>query len=247
MSKASLNGYAGHGRHAPDISLDTLSSMGCAGTGKGTSIEFIMKELAAASRAAVHMEAGNIVRNHIRQGTQFGLLAKDYSSRGLLVPDEYIVPQLSNAVRQLPSDAFWNVDGFPRNEDQIQAYEELMATLGRNDMIMYLSLSDDPKTARAIAEERMRKRGEMAILAGLTPRKDDIDPATRAQRLDEADKLIPVIDHFRQRDRVIVIDSTQDIAGVQSQIREKVLARILPADIPLIAAGSQPQPEALRG
>ncbi len=177
---------------------NTVTFAAWPGAGKGTAIAEIMQELNERTIPAVHCEIGGICRDHGKRQTPFGLLSKEYRDKGLLVPDEYVVPVIADAVHQLRHDAVWLMDGFPRNRDQIAPYVDLMGQLDRQDVVLHLKLGRDEKEQDEIAEARMIKRAEWFRSQGLDPRIEDTDPVKRAERLTEARKLLPVIEYFEK-------------------------------------------------
>jgi adenylate kinase len=172
-----------------------------------------------------YFEVGAMVRRHIAEGSAFGTTLREYSSKGLLVPDEVIIPEIRNGIAEL-GKGFWVLDGFPRNTHQIKAYEDIMDDTERTDMLLHLQLHPDPQIAREIAEERMIGRAEYDKSLGKQPRKDDIDPATRAKRLDEARQLDDILGHFHERNKVITVDASQVLEQMLEDVRQACLKQI---------------------
>jgi len=222
-----LYGYAGHGRHSADRPISTFTPIAPPGTGKGTVVKFITEQYKLAGRNVLNFEVGDVVRQNIKDDTELGREAKRYYPK--LLPNNLILPPAVAGLKAKHAedlDAILTVDGMPREFGQIAEYEEAMEALGRNDVILHLSLlSNDPRVSRQISEERMIKRGEEASKKGFKPRQEDVDPELRAIRLDEADLLHEVVAHLTARNRVITIDATQDIEGVQNQVRALIFDR----------------------
>lgn len=59
---------------------------GAPASGKGTQCEFIKKEF-----GVVHLSTGDMLRSAVAEGTQVGLVAKDFMDSGKLVPDDVII------------------------------------------------------------------------------------------------------------------------------------------------------------
>ena len=221
-----------HIRPANEFEIDTFTTVAYPGAGKGTVLEGLIHHMQQERRKNDLFEVGAMVRRHIHQGTEFGRQAVDYSGKGLLVPDEVIIPHIRESIAQLDMDSVLFLDGFPRSGGQIDAYEEEMDTYHRNHRILRLRLGRDERDERRIAEERMIKRGEEATRKRLTDksvkvRKDDVDPVARARRLDEAAMLHDVIAHFEARGKVVTIDATKSIIDVRRSAWNAIL-RLLP-------------------
>jgi adenylate kinase family enzyme len=123
-------------RNRPDTITFTASYPAA---GKGTVITKLKAQMA--QEDVDHFEVGAMVRRHIGDGTDFGQLAKAYSSQGLLVPDEVVLPAIEEAMKDLQQRALWFIDGFPRSETQIPAYRQMMQGRERSDRIIHLNIS----------------------------------------------------------------------------------------------------------
>ncbi len=214
-------------KHAPQYEPNTISFVAWPGAGKGTLTDAMIGDLNERDIPFDRCEVGAICRDHGERQTPFGLLAKDYKDKGLLVPDKHVVPVIADAMRQLRSNVVWLVDGFPRNGEQVAPYEDLMDELHRDDIILHLKLGRDDKEQDDISAERMIKRGERALSKGQKPRPEDVDPVKRAERLVEARKLLPVIEHFKKIGKILTIDGTPSSEIVLAQLRQRLAIRVL--------------------
>jgi len=221
-----------HAHPSTESEIDTLTVVAYPGAGKGTVLEGLIHHLDADHRKHDLFEVGQMVRGHIHSGSEFGRQAVDFSKKGLLVPDDLIVPPIRAAIAELDNESLWLLDGFPRNGMQIQPYEEEMEKYRRRYRALRLQLGRDEKDERQVAEERMRKRGENALERKkkdptVKVRNDDVDPAARAKRLDEAAMLREVMNRDQCKGLVITIDATKNIQYVRSSTWSKVSAYML--------------------
>ena len=222
-----------HLRPTNESEIDTLSFLAYPAGGKGTTFEGLLHHMASEHRKTdLHEVGGHVVRPEIEAGTPDGRLIMKYNDDGLLVPNEIIVPKIRAKIALLDPDAFWFIDGFPRAETQIEPYERIIADYGRSQYVMRLKLGRDEQDERQIAEERMIKRGLAAIekkkkVPTTKVRKEDVDPAVRKQRLDEARLLTPVIEYFEAKRRLITVDATKSIGSMRGEAWHKV-KRLLP-------------------
>lgn len=222
-----------HLRPTNDREIDTLAFVAYPAAGKGTAFEGLLHHMASEHRKTDLFEVGgHVVRPEIEAGTELGRQIMEFNDSGLLVPNNLIVPKIREKIAFLDPQSFWFIDGFPRAETQIDPYEELMWENVRRQYIMRLKLGRDEQDERQIAEERMIKRGQAAMLKKKTDpkvkvRKEDVDPVARKKRLDEARLLTAVIEHYESKGKIITIDATQSIANVRKDAW-KQMAALLP-------------------
>ena len=72
-----------------------LVLVGPPGAGKGTQAHFIASHL-----SIPRISTGDMLREAARDGTELGRKAKEYTDRGLLVPDEMILTLVQGRLRQ---------------------------------------------------------------------------------------------------------------------------------------------------
>lgn len=121
-----------------------LILFGAPGAGKGTQ--------ASAISEALHIptvSTGNIIREAIAKGTEAGLMARQYTDRGALVPDEVVVKMLSDRIAQSDCANGYILDGFPRTIPQAEALVAMGITI---DSVISLEVDD------GAIEERMSGR-----------------------------------------------------------------------------------------
>merc|ERR1712183_515522 len=69
-----------------------------------------------------HVSSGDILRQHIKEGTDLGREAKNFIDKGALVPDEVMVNLISSELKKLEAEP-WLLDGFPRTQPQAAALQ----------------------------------------------------------------------------------------------------------------------------
>ena len=57
-----------------------------------------------------HVSSGDILRQHIKEGTDLGREAKNFIDKGALVPDEVMVNLISSELKKLETEP-WLLDG----------------------------------------------------------------------------------------------------------------------------------------
>ncbi len=95
--------------------------LGPQGAGKGTQAQRISQRT-----GAKHISTGDLVRAEIKSGSELGQTIKDCNDRGELVPDEIIIQMMKPYLEEAES---WILDGFPRNESQAGALDEMLGEI----------------------------------------------------------------------------------------------------------------------
>lgn len=72
-----------------------------------------------------HLSSGDLLRSHVRYGTDLGKKAKQYMDDGKLVPDHLMIDLvMEEATPHLDNGKSLLLDGFPRTVAQAKALEE---------------------------------------------------------------------------------------------------------------------------
>ena len=86
---------------------------GAAGCRKGTQAKRI------AERYGIpQISTGDMLREHVRRGTDLGLMAKAIMERGELVPDDLVYEMVACRLRDADCHRGFILDGFPRTAPQ---------------------------------------------------------------------------------------------------------------------------------
>ena len=129
---------------------------GAPGSGKGTQSDKLVERY-----GLVHISTGDVLRQHIKDGSELGMLAKGYIDQGQLVPDELmcnilaaVVDEHRNSDTELKGFIF---DGFPRTIPQAEA---LTTMLSERDMAVDAVVGLEVDEAELM--DRLLKRGQMS-------------------------------------------------------------------------------------
>jgi adenylate kinase len=176
--------------------------IGPPGSGKGTQGERL-----AARLGLEHLAAGDLLRSEVEARTPLGNRVAEMMQKGDLVPDTVILGLLMPRVLDAAEGNGYLLDGFPRSVEQATEARKLaeLADAGP-DAVIYLDAPRDELVRRILA--RADKEG-----------RDDDNPETVANRLrvfDEATR--PLIEHYRERGLLHVVNADQDEDDVTQQI-----------------------------
>ena len=97
-----------------------LILLGAPGAGKGTQAEIISKEYSIPA-----ISTGAIIRAAIKNGTEMGLAAKEYTDKGALVPDSVVIGIIKERLAEPDCKNGFILDGFPRTVPQAKALGEM--------------------------------------------------------------------------------------------------------------------------
>jgi adenylate kinase len=202
--------------------------MGVQGSGKGTQAELLAKGF-----DLVHISVGDIFRWHIQIHTKLAARIRRQTDAGELVADD-IVEQV---IRRRLDEHDWNygfiLDGFPRNANQASFFLESYDI----DAVIHIEVPDEVVIDRIQNRRLCSKCGldynlifhrpatpDVCDVCGgaLVTRPDDTPEAVRKRLQDYHTKTAPILDLFRNKELVVVVDGTKPIDQVQQEIRQKL-------------------------
>jgi adenylate kinase len=201
-----------------------LLVLGPQGAGKGTQARQI-----SIDHAIPHISTGDMFRAAIAAGSELGQQVEPLLAAGKLVPDELTIELIRQRLGEPDARRGFVLDGFPRNEAQAEALDEMLGEIGRRlDAILFFDLPDE------IATERMLAR------AAVESRPDD-SPEVIATRLDTYHaETEPIVEHYRLNGRLVPLHAERTINEVYAEIQE-ALAELEGID------GARLSPPAARG
>jgi adenylate kinase len=202
--------------------------LGPQGAGKGTQAQRISE-----MTGAKHISTGDLVRAEIKSGSELGQTIKDYNDRGELVPDEIIIQMMRPYLEQADS---WILDGFPRNESQAQALDEMLEQISAElDAAVALEAPDDLLVERLSGRRTSEATGRIYhVYYDPPPQSSEEDSGPFVQRRDDTEDAIrrrlkiyhehtePLKGYYAGRGILATVDATQDIPEVTGDILEAV-------------------------
>ena len=171
------------------------------GVGKGTQAAIICERMGWA-----HISTGDMLREHVRNGTTLGVMADGYMEKGLLVPDDLVIEMFMARLLELKADQGFVLDGFPRTLVQAQALDAALDREGKSiDVAVNITAADD------VLMERMIGR------ALASDRSDDTPDAMRV-RLEKQKPPAELLDHYRRQGKLREVDGLPEIPIVTTAI-----------------------------
>lgn len=175
--------------------------LGGPGSGKGTQCERIVNKF-----HFVHLSAGDLLREEMKSGSQYGTMINEMIKNGQIVPSEVTVGLLDKAMKASGRSKFL-IDGFPRNKENNDAWTKEM---GDKVQLGFLLFFDCPEE---VMQLRILKRGESS---GRTD--DNLDSIKK--RFDTyKDQTIPVVNEYDQAGKVVKVNADRTLEAVWSDVQ----------------------------
>jgi adenylate kinase len=209
--------------------------LGAPGSGKGTQSQRLVERL-----GIPQVSSGDLLRAAVAGGTELGRRAKEAMDGGRLVDDSLVLQMIRERLGEPDTRRGFILDGFPRTLAQAEALERLLQDLRQPpDAVVQLEV-DAAELARRISGRRccadcgrvfnLFTSPRAAIEKELCPRtgaphrltqRPDDNEATVAERLRVyEEKTRPLIDFYRARGLLRVIDATGDVEAVSRRLSE---------------------------
>jgi adenylate kinase len=163
--------------------------MGPPGSGKGTRAHIISDLYNIPV-----VTTGDMLREAVRDKTEYGKIAKKYMKKGDLVPDNIVNGIVRDRMNMPDVKNGFILDGFPRSKAQADALDEILEDL-RIELthVLYVVLSDNLIIRRLSKRRSCPNCGAVYHLESAPPRKDgkcNICDADLIQRNDDKEEVI---------------------------------------------------------
>ncbi len=176
-----------------------LLLIGAPGAGKGTQAQLLADRFGLA-----HISSGDLLRQHVRDGTSLGQTIKSYLDRGDLVPDGAVMDMLRKPVVAAAAAGGYILDGFPRTVAQAEAAFPVAHALGVEVQVaVHLDVPAGELVHRLLARGRGSEDTEGVI-------------GHRLQVFRE--KTVPLLEYYSHRERMFTVDGTQPPEAVHADI-----------------------------
>lgn len=181
---------------------------GAPGSGKGTQSEKLIDEY-----GLHHISTGEVLRKHIAEGTELGVIANQYISQGHLIPDDLMIRVLEDVLDSNPELTAKGVifDGFPRTIAQAKSLNEMLKRRNTKvHAVVGLEVDEDDLI------RRMLKRGQESGRAD-----DNLD--TIKERLNVYhNQTSPLKDFYISEKKYHAIDGNGSVDKVFSSIKKSI-------------------------
>ncbi len=213
-----------------------LILLGPPGAGKGTQAKRIEERF-----GLLTLSTGDMLRTAVREGTEVGKRAKAVMDAGKLVSDEIVVAIVDEAIGRLKPTQGFILDGVPRTTAQADAIGAILKKRGRTlDHVIEMKVDDAVLTERITGRFTCAKCGtgyhdtfkktkaaDVCDKCGsreFARRSDDNADTVKARLKAYHAETAPLLDYYRQRGLIRVVDGMAEIDQVTRQV-EQVLTR----------------------
>jgi adenylate kinase len=205
-----------------------LAIIGPPGSGKGTQAGKLAKLY-----KIPHISIGELYRSIAKEHTEFGQKIRKVIVKGEIVPDYITNKIIKDRVTRLDCKKGFILDGYPRTIEQAKELEEF----AEPDTVIYLDVPEE-EIIKRLSKRRIcpncgasfnivtapPKQDEICDFCGskLVWREDDKPKAIRT-RIKVQDKMIkPVLEHYKNKGKLLVINGNQSIERIFEEIRSRL-------------------------
>lgn len=212
-----------------------LVILGRQGAGKGTQAKRLAERF-----GIPHISTGDMLREAVRSGTEFGRRAQEVMDAGGLVSDDIMVGIVDERLREPDAEAGYILDGFPRTLAQGRSLEQITADRPL-DLVLNLDVPEDRVIDRITGRRVCSTCGAIYSVESppaenwtcdvdggpVVQRDDDTEAAVRQRLALYAEETLPLIPFYEERGLLVTIDGVGDPAEVDARILAAIEA--LPA------------------
>ena len=164
-----------------------LLLIGAPGSGKGTQATRLAEHF-----GLTHISSGDLLRQHVTDGTALGREVQQFVQRGDLVPDSLILDVLRKPVVAASQSGGYVLDGFPRTVEQAQIAYAVAKDLGVEAQVaVHLDVPREELVRRLLA----RGRGT-----------DDTEDVIEHRLEVYQEHTVPMLDYYAQREELVTVD-----------------------------------------
>lgn len=129
--------------------------LGPPGAGKGTQAAELVKKY-----NVPQISTGDIFRKNIKEGTELGKKAQEYTNSGRLVPDELVVDLVKDRLLQDDCRNGYLLDGFPRTIFQAEQLDKFLEEQGQKlDIVINFEVGNETLIKRLTGRRMCRECG----------------------------------------------------------------------------------------
>jgi len=202
--------------------------LGPQGSGKGTVIGKIKDKY-----AVPHISTGDMFREALKEGTEFGKKAQEYMNRGELVPDDVTCGMVNERIARDDCVNGFMLDGFPRNLKQAEALSEITTI----NTAVLLDVPEEVSLERLSGRRQCRNCGTIFHLAFVPPkvegvcdkcggelyqREDDKPEAIKERLAIYRAETMPIVGYYEGQGVVVKVDGSASPDEVVAEILDKL-------------------------
>ncbi|MBA2769193.1 MAG: adenylate kinase [Sporichthyaceae bacterium] len=180
-----------------------LLLIGAPGAGKGTQAVQLADRL-----GITHISSGDLLRQHVTEGTTLGKAVKQYVSRGDLVPDQVVLDMLRKPIVAASEGGGYVLDGFPRTVEQAKVAYGTAKQLG---VAVQVAIHLDVPTEELVRRLLARGRGS-----------DDTQDVIEHRLEVYEQKTRPMVAYYAEREELITVNGSLPADEVTRSVIEQL-------------------------
>jgi len=133
-----------------------LIIFGPPGSGKGTQSARITKKY-----CLTHISTGDLLREEMARATELGKEIAGFIDQGILVPDDIVIKELKQTLKQYSLETGFIFDGFPRTLVQAEMLDEMLNSVAMAvDMVISIDVSEQELLQRLMGRSEDSGRSD---------------------------------------------------------------------------------------
>ena len=205
--------------------------LGPPGGGKGTQAKFLMNKF-----SIPQISTGDMLREHVKNGTNLGKEAKEFMAKGELVTDSLILKMMKYRLQDNDCKNGFILDGFPRTIVQAEGLNGLLKEINQElDFVIVINVDDDEIVERMGGRRTHPESGRVYHIKYNPPKnegKDDLTNEDLIIREDDKEETVrnrltvyhkqtkPLIEYYSNQ--VLEIDGSESIESVKTNIIKNI-------------------------
>nr|ACO14768.1 UMP-CMP kinase [Caligus clemensi] len=185
--------------------FEVVFVLGGPGAGKGTQCAKIV-----AKYGFVHLSAGDLLRaERQKEGSEYGELIEHHIVNGTIVPPAITCALLKNAILSSSSSKRFLIDGFPRNQSNVDEWEKSVSPLVQFKFLLFFDCSEE------ICVQRCLNRG-----AAGSGRSDDNLESLKKRIATYMNSTLGVIQSYEKDNGVRRVDASRSVDEVFADVQK---------------------------
>ena len=213
--------------------------LGAPGAGKGTQAKVIVQRY-----GIPQISTGDLLREHVKNGTALGQAAKAVMERGDLVPDQLVCDMVEERLNRADCRRGFILDGFPRTVAQAEWLDRLLAGKkfgeeGRKvrPLVINISVGYNQLWKRLTGRRSCPTCGRIYNIYFSPPRVADacdVEGSKLTMRRDDSEDVIserlkayerqtlPLVEYYRGQGQLREVDGEQEVSAVSAVALEMI-------------------------
>ncbi len=203
--------------------------LGPPGGGKGTQANLLINKF-----NIPQISTGDMLREHIKNKTELGNLAKEFMEKGELVPDSLILDMMEDKLSSNKCKNGFILDGFPRTIPQAEGLDTILKKIDKVlDKVIVLDVNDNNIVERMGGRRVHLSSGRVYHIKFNPPKNENLDDITNEKltiRNDDKEETVrnrlkvyhemtkPLIEFYNTNNIILKIDGSESIDSIHNNI-----------------------------